>query len=108
MTGLTWKSQLMASSRDVTGTVAPGRGLGAPRIADPAILVRIRDLAGFPPVPGTLNVVLPEPLERGLLSRYLAAAEINPVVGSRDGAGRLLPRRGAGRRPVPRPRLLGR
>jgi CTP-dependent riboflavin kinase len=69
----------VASSRDVKGTVAPGRGLGAPRMADPAILARIRDLAGFAPVPGTLNVVLPEPLERGLLSRYLAAAEITPA-----------------------------
>jgi CTP-dependent riboflavin kinase len=48
-------------------------------MADPATLARVGDLAGFLPVPGTLNVVLPESLERGLLSRYLAAAEINPA-----------------------------
>jgi CTP-dependent riboflavin kinase len=66
-------------SRDLKGIVAAGRGLGAPRMTDPATLARIGDLAGFPPVPGTLNVVLPEPLERGLFSRYLAAAEIDPA-----------------------------
>jgi CTP-dependent riboflavin kinase len=66
-------------SRDLKGIVAAGRGLGAPRMPDPATLARIRDLAGFPPVPGTLNVVVPEPLERGLFSRYLAAAEIDPA-----------------------------
>ena len=81
----------MASSRELKGTVAAGRGLGSPRMADPAILTRIRDLAGFAPIPGTLNVALPEPLERSLLSRYLAAAEIDPAWEAETGqAGYLL------------------
>jgi CTP-dependent riboflavin kinase len=48
-------------------------------MADPAILARMRQLAGFALVPGTLNVELPQPLERGVLSQYLAAAELDPA-----------------------------
>ena len=70
-------SSVMTSGREVKGTVAQGRGLGAPRMADPAILARMRQLAGFALVPGTLNVELPQPLERGVLSQYLAAAELD-------------------------------
>jgi CTP-dependent riboflavin kinase len=68
----------VASRLDFTGTVAPGRGLGAGLMADPGVLDRFRGLFGFPVVPGTLNVRLPEPLERTSAWRYLRSAEITP------------------------------
>jgi hypothetical protein len=34
---------------------------------------KLRELAGFPIVPGTINVWRPGPLERGLSWRYVAA-----------------------------------
>lgn len=54
----------------------PGRGLGAGLMADREVMEKLRDLAGFPLVPGTLNVRLPGPLERGPNWRYVAAGEI--------------------------------
>jgi hypothetical protein len=47
-------------------------------MADPAILQQLQELAGFPIVPGTLNLRLPEALERGTLWKYVAATEIAP------------------------------
>ena len=46
---------------------------------------RLRRLAGFPPVPGTLNVRLPGPLERGDEWRYVTAGEIGPDWEARTG-----------------------
>ena len=46
-------------------------------MADHAVMERLRELAGFAIVPGTLNVRLPRPLDRGSSWRYVAAAEIS-------------------------------
>jgi CTP-dependent riboflavin kinase len=45
----------------------------------PGILDQLEQLFGYPIVPGTLNVRLPEPFNRPLTVRYLAASEIDPV-----------------------------
>jgi riboflavin kinase len=71
--------------RDLSGIVQPGRGLGAGLMADAAVMERLRRLAGFPPVPGTLNVRLPGPLERGDEWRHVTAAEIGPDWEARTG-----------------------
>jgi CTP-dependent riboflavin kinase len=47
-------------------------------MADSAVMNVLRKLAGFPIVPGTLNVRLPRPLERGSGWHYVSAAEISP------------------------------
>jgi CTP-dependent riboflavin kinase len=54
-------------------------------MADPAVMARLRELAGFPIVPGTLNVRLPRPLERTSSWRYVASAEIAPDWEARSG-----------------------
>jgi CTP-dependent riboflavin kinase len=68
----------LASQLDLSGIVQPGRGLGAPLMADAEVMQRLQGLAGFSLVPGTLNVRLPRPLERGAGWRYVAATEISP------------------------------
>ena len=45
-------------------------------MADTAVTDRLQALAGFPIVPGTLNVRLPEPLVKDARWRYVSAAEI--------------------------------
>ena len=75
----------MASQRDLSGIVRPGRGLGAVLMADGAVMKRLQKLAGFPIVPGTLNVRLPQPLERGPNWRYVVATEISPDWEARSG-----------------------
>jgi CTP-dependent riboflavin kinase len=75
----------MPEQNDLSGIVQPGRGLGAALMVDRAVMEKLRELSGFPIVPGTLNVRLPTPLERGLSWRYLAAAEIAPDWESRTG-----------------------
>lgn len=71
--------------RDLSGVVQPGRGLGASLMADAEIIERLRELAGFPVVPGTLNVRLPQALERGPHWRYVSAAQISPDWEARTG-----------------------
>lgn len=71
--------------RDLSGVVQPGRGLGASLMADAEIMVRLRALAGFSIVPGTLNVRLPRPLERGREWRYVSATQISPDWEARTG-----------------------
>jgi CTP-dependent riboflavin kinase len=66
----------MPEQHDLSGIVQPGQGLGAGLMAGRAVMERLDELTGFPVVPGTLNVRLPRPLERGSSWRYLAAAEI--------------------------------
>jgi len=75
----------LPEQRDLSGIVQPGRGLGAGLMTDPVVMERLHELTGFPVVPGTLNVRLPRPLERGSTWRYLAAAEITPDWQSRTG-----------------------
>ena len=64
--------------RDLSGTVEPGRGLGADRMADPAVVEQLQALARCPIVPGTLNLRLPEPPDRGPHWRYVDASDISP------------------------------
>jgi CTP-dependent riboflavin kinase len=66
----------MPEQRDLSGTVRPGRGLGAGRMGDRVVVEKLEELTGFPVVDGTLNVRLPRRLERGSSWRYLAADEI--------------------------------
>ena len=70
---------------DLSGIVEPGRGLGAVLMADRAVLQRVQELAGFPVVPGTLNVRLPQPLRRGPQWHYVAAVAISPDWEARSG-----------------------
>jgi CTP-dependent riboflavin kinase len=66
----------MSSQYDLSGIVQPGRGLGSGLMADRPVMEKLQTLAGFSVVPGTLNVRLPRPLERGARWRYLSSAEI--------------------------------
>ena len=54
-------------------------------MADQAVLQRVQELAGFPVVPGTLNVRLPQPLSRGPQWHYVAAVVISPDWEARSG-----------------------
>jgi CTP-dependent riboflavin kinase len=74
---MTVGSPSVGLDRDLTGVVIPGRGLGADRMARPDLLDRMKELAGFVLVPGTLNVRLSERFDRTATSRYVAAAEIS-------------------------------
>jgi CTP-dependent riboflavin kinase len=75
----------MPAQRDLSGIVQPGRGLGAGLMADRVVMEKLQELSGFPVVPGTLNVRLPGPLERGPSWRYMPAAEITPDWEARTG-----------------------
>jgi CTP-dependent riboflavin kinase len=66
----------MPEQRDLSGIVQSGRGLGAGLMADRGVMETLQERSGFPVVPGTLNVRLPGPLERGPSWRYMPAAEI--------------------------------
>jgi CTP-dependent riboflavin kinase len=54
-------------------------------MAEGAVLQRLETIAGFRLVPGTLNLRLPGPLERGLEWRYVAATEVGPDWTARTG-----------------------
>jgi CTP-dependent riboflavin kinase len=54
-------------------------------MTDPAVMERLHEIAGFPLVPGTLNVRLAGSLERGPGWRYFAAAEVAPDWEDRTG-----------------------
>ena len=62
-----------------------GRGLGAGLLADRAVMAKLEQVSGFPIVPGTLNVRLPGPLERGPSWQYLPAADVAPDWEARTG-----------------------
>lgn len=70
---------------DLSGIVQPGRGLGAQLMVEAAVMARLSELAGFPLVPGTLNVRLSGPLERAAGWRYVAASEIGADWEARTG-----------------------
>ena len=75
----------MPEQRDLSGIVQPGRGLGAGLMVDGVVMEKLQELSGFPVVPGTLNVRLPEPLERGPSWRYMPAVAISPDWEARTG-----------------------
>ena len=55
--------------KEFRGVVVPGRGFGAQRMANPAVLHTAQRLTALTLVPGTLNVRLPQPFD-GLLPWY--------------------------------------
>lgn len=55
------------------GRVRRGQGLGAPRMAEPDVMVVLERTMGFRPVPGTLNVVLDRAFSRGPETEYIPA-----------------------------------
>ena len=57
------------------GIVVPGRGFGAQRMANPAVLQAAQRLTALTLVPGTLNLRLPQPFD-GLLPLYLTEADL--------------------------------
>ena len=57
------------------GIVVPGRGFGAQRMANPAVLQAAQRLTALPLVPGTLNVRLSQPFD-GLLPLYVTEADL--------------------------------
>ena len=75
----------MPEQRDLSGIVQPGRGLGAGLMTDRAVMEKLQELSGFAVVPGTLNVRLPRPLERGPSWHYMPAAEITSDWEARTG-----------------------
>jgi CTP-dependent riboflavin kinase len=75
----------MPEQLDLSGIVQLGRGLGAGLMTDRVAMEKLQELFGFPVVPGTLNVRLPGPLERGQSWRYIPAAEITPDWEERTG-----------------------
>ena len=86
MTERTARRTLMfVRGRDLSGVVQSGRGVGAGLMSEDFVLRRLSELAGFPVVPGTLNVRLGGPLERDSSWRYIAAAEIGRDWEARSG-----------------------
>lgn len=75
----------MPARDDLSGVVQPGRGLGTRLMDDRTVTARLQELAGFLVVPGTLNVRLPGPLERGPGWFYVAAADVAPDWEARSG-----------------------
>jgi CTP-dependent riboflavin kinase len=75
----------MPEQSDLSGIVQPGRGLGAGLMPDRGVMETLRERSGFPVVPGTLNVRLPGPLERGPSWGYMPAAGITPDWEERTG-----------------------
>ena len=57
------------------GVVVPGRGFGAQRMANPAVLHAAQRLTALTLVPGTLNVRLPQPFD-GQLPWYFTEADL--------------------------------
>jgi 8-oxo-dGTP pyrophosphatase MutT (NUDIX family) len=62
---------------ELVGRVRAGRGLGAPRMADPALLDMLEPLLGFRPVAGTLNLVLDQPFDRSLATEHVDARSLS-------------------------------
>jgi len=64
-----------SSVKTYRGVVVPGRGFGAQRMANPAVLRAAQRLTGLILVPGTLNVRLPQPFD-GMLTGYLTEDDL--------------------------------
>ena len=66
--------------RRFAGRVQPGYGLGAPLMSDPVLAERQRHhFTRFVPVPGTLNLRLPEPFDPRLFTKLVTAWELGEV-----------------------------
>ena len=65
--------------KEFRGVVVPGRGFGAQRMANPAVLQAAQRLTALPLVPGTLNVRLPQPFD-GTLAGYLTEDDLGGAV----------------------------
>ena len=61
------------------GIVVPGRGFGAQRMTNPAVLQAAQRLTALALVPGTLNVRLPQPFD-GTLTGYLTEDDLGGTV----------------------------
>jgi hypothetical protein len=61
--------------KEFRGVVVSGRGFGAQRMANPAVLHTAQRLTALTLVPRTLNVRLPQPFD-GLLPWYLTEADL--------------------------------
>jgi CTP-dependent riboflavin kinase len=61
--------------KNYQGIVVPGRGFGAQRMANPAVLQAAQRLTALTLVPGTLNVRLPQPFD-GLLPLSLTEDDL--------------------------------
>ena len=61
------------------GIVMPGRGFGAQRMANPALLQALKRFTDLAPVPGTLHVRLPQPFD-GTLTGYLTEDDLGGAV----------------------------
>ena len=67
------------------GSVRPGRGLGVSRMSEPGFLEAFGAMVEFEPVPGTLNLMLADDLDDGVLDRHLPAEALGPSWGSAMG-----------------------
>ena len=54
-------------------------------MGDENVMKRLQELAGFPVVPGTLNIRLSRALERDSSWRYVPAVDISPDWEARSG-----------------------
>ena len=66
-------------AKNYRGIVVPGRGFGAQRMANPAVLHAAQHLTALTLVPGTLNVRLPQPFD-GQLPSYLTEADLSGTI----------------------------
>jgi hypothetical protein len=66
---------MASSGKTYRGIVVPGRGFGAKRMANPAVLQAAQRLTALTLVSGTLNVRLPQPFD-GLLSWHFTEDEL--------------------------------
>ena len=70
---------MASSGKTYRGIVVPGRGFGAQRMTNPAVLQAAQRLTALALVPGTLNVRLPQPFD-GTLTGYLTEDDLGGTV----------------------------
>ena len=63
--------------RRFEGVVQGGYGVGVQVMSDPVLIARMaHHFSTFRPVPGTLNVLLPDPFDQSLFTSRLTSAEL--------------------------------
>src|SRR5262249_37913125 len=87
--------QMGIPGKTYRGIVVPGRGFGAKRMANPAVLQAAQRLTDLILVPGTLNVRLPQPFD-GPLPWYFTEADVGGNVWRDHAPNRIGIRCGAG------------